>query len=178
MEEFEVPEKPDSHKERLVGLIIAAIAVVLAIVTALGHQVHNEEILAHVDASDSFNFYQAKKERQAQLDLSVDQIHLDYDRLSPASRLEADKILADHGTEIKKLQSDEKEIKAKGDDLIAESRRLAKKAGVLDLGEIALQISVVLCSITILTEQFLFVRMGVGTAIVGVLTALGALLLL
>jgi hypothetical protein len=178
MEEYEVPEKPDSHKERIVGLIIAAIAVVLAIITASGHQLHNEEILTHVDAADQFSFYQAKKSRHAQLELSIDQIHLDYDRLSPSSQKEADKIVAGYEAEIKHLEEDGKEIKAKGDELIAESKRLAKKADVLDLGEIALQISVVLCSITILTEQFLFVRIGVCTAAIGLLTALWGVFLL
>jgi len=40
------------------------------------------------------------------------------------------------------------------------------------LAEIGLQISVVLCSISILTEQKLFVRMGLVLAVAGVLIAL------
>lgn len=178
MEEFEVPEKPDNQKEKSVGLIIAVIAVVLAIVTALGHQVHNEEILAHVDGADQFVSYQAKKSRQVELESKTALIQLGYDHLSPTAQQKADGILAKDGAEIQHLSAGEKEAQDKGDEFFAEATRLAKKAGVLDLGEIALQISVVLCSITILTELFLFVRMGVGTAVIGVLTAAYALFLL
>jgi hypothetical protein len=59
---------------------------------------------------------------------------------------------------------------------MAESKHLEHRAGILDLAEIALQISIVLCSITILTEQRLFLHFGVGTALVGILVALAALL--
>lgn len=171
MGEFELPEKPDSQKERVIGLIIAVIAVVLAIVSAIGHNTHQDEILAHVDAADQYAFYQAKKERHAQLELSTDSVMLERDRLSAASQPQADEMLSEYATEMKKLDSDGKDIKDKGDELLNESKYLAKKAGVLDLGEIALQIAVVLCSISILTEQNLFVRMGVSIAVVGVLVA-------
>ena len=177
MDEFEVPEKPDSGKERVVGLIIAVIAVVLAIVSALAHETHNDEILAHVDAADQYSFYQAKKERRAELDLSVDQLRLDLDRFSPTNQTAATQLITAHQNETARLQAEGKDIQAKGDELMKESQQLAAKARVLDLGEIGLQIAVVLCSITILTEQNLFVRLGVGIAAVGVLVALSGMFL-
>jgi len=173
-DEFELPETPDSpesHKERIVGLIIAAIAVALAIVTHVGNETTNEKILAHVDASDAFAFYQAKKERHSQLDLQVDNLNLQFDRLSPAGQAQAAKLRDDYTAQIKHLEDDGKEIQAKGNELLAESKHLEKKGSFVELGEIALQISVVLCSITILTEQGLFVRMGLGTAALGIILA-------
>ena len=167
----EAPEKPESHKERIVGLIIATIAVVLAIVTHVGNETSNEKILAHVDASDQFSFYQAKKERRSQLELSLDQMKLEYDRLSPAAQAEADKLIAAYGAQIKHLEDDGDKIQEKGNELVAEARKLEAKVKFIELGEIALQISVVLCSITILTEQELFVRMGLASAFLGALLA-------
>jgi hypothetical protein len=78
---------------------------------------------------------------------------------------------------MQRLGDEMKGIQAKGDDLMKEARRLELKSKVLDLGEIALQISIVLCSITILTEQRLFVAMGVVTAGVGIAVALWGILL-
>jgi hypothetical protein len=178
MAEFELPEKAESRKERVIGLIIAAIAVVLAIVSALAHTTHNDEILAHVDAADQYAFYQAKKDRHAQLELSTDNLVLNRDHLSPGAQAHAGELLANYAAEMKKLDGDSAEIHAKGDELLKESGRLAHKAAVLDLGEIALQIAVVLCSISILTEQKLFVRMGVSIAVVGTLVALWGVFLL
>jgi hypothetical protein len=180
-DEFELPETPETpkrRKERVVGLIIAAIAVVLAIVTHAGNEIHQGEILAHVDASDQYAFYQAKKERRAQLELQTDNLQLRFDSLSPTAQALANQFRGAYATEIKHLEDDGKEIKAKGDELLAESRKLARKASILDIGEIALQISVVLCSITILTEQRLFLRMGVCVATAGVFIAAWVLLLM
>ncbi len=180
-DEIELPEAPEateSHKERIVGLIIAAIAVVLAIVTHLGNETNNEKILAHVDASDQFAFYQAKKERHAQLELQVDNLHLQFDKLSPEAQAQGAKLLTGYEAQMKHLEDDGKEIKEKGDELLAESRRLQAKGTFIELGEIALQISIVLCSITILTEQNLFVRMGVISAILGALTAIWGVFLM
>ena len=160
-ESFELPEKPEDRKERTIGLIIAAIAVVLAIVSSAAHDTQNEQIITHVDAADQYAFYQAKKERHEQLQLSTDNLVL-RGQMYPAEKPSSDQLSDKYAAEMKKLDSDATEIHAKGDDLLAESVRLQHKGSVLDIGEIALQISVVLCSISILTEQLLFVRMGVG----------------
>lgn len=168
MAEFELPEKAESRKEREVGLIIAAIAVVLAIVSSIGHQTHSEEILAHVDAADQFSFFQAKKDRSFTLGQSADLIKLSLDRLSPAGQAQAAQVLADDAKQQAKLDAEGREIQGKGKDLLDEASRLEHKARIYDIGEIALQISIVLCSITILTEQRLFVVMGVITAGIGV----------
>jgi hypothetical protein len=172
MAEFELPEKARSRHERVVGLIIAAIAVVLAIITSLGHETQNEQILAHVDASDQYAFYQAKKERGFALQLHADALRVEHDRLSPAAQAGAEKLLADYATQQAKLNGDGKDIQARGQAFLEDATRLARKAHILDVGEIALQISIVLCSITILTEQRLFAIMGVITAAIGVTVAL------
>jgi hypothetical protein len=167
MPEFELPETPEtpeSHKERTVGLIIAAIAVILAIVTHVGNEIQKEEVLAHIDATDQYSYYQAKKVRASQLDLNTDMIQLGYDRLSSAGQVQATQVMAH-------LADDGGKIKEGADDKVREAARLAARANVLDIGEIALQISVVLCSITILTEQGLFVRLGVAVAGAGILIA-------
>jgi hypothetical protein len=178
MAEFEMPEKPDNRKERVVGLIIAAIAVVLAIVSSQAHETHNDEILAHVDGADQYAFYQAKKERHAALELSTDNLMLEREKLSAATQPQVDQLLTSYAAEMAHLDSDGKGIQAKGDELMAESKRLAQKAKVLDLGEIALQIAVVLCSISIITEQNLFVHMGGAVAGIGILVAIWGMVML
>ncbi|HTF44512.1 MAG TPA: DUF4337 domain-containing protein, partial [Terriglobales bacterium] len=174
----ETPETPKRRKERAVGLIIAAIAVVLAIVTHVGNEIHQDELLAHIDATDEYNDYQTKKTTNIQLDLNTDIIDLNYDRLSPVGQQKADKKLADYGEQKKQNAEKGEKHKEQGDEHVKEATTLARKASILDIGEIALQISVVLCSITILTEQRLFMRMGVCMALAGVLIAAWALLLI
>ena len=171
-EGFELPEKPDSHSERIVGLIIAAIAVVLAIVSALAHDTQNEEILAHVDGADQYAYYQAKKERSFALQLGADKIDLDTDVLSPLGQKQARQLVTNYKAEQTRLDKEGKEAQDKGKEFMDEATRLEHKARVLDIGEIALQIAIVLCSITILTEQRLFVILGVTTAGIGIAVSL------
>jgi hypothetical protein len=177
MAEFELPEKVESRRERVVGLIIAAIAVVLAVVSSLAHETHNDEILAHIDAADQYAFYQAKRERRAQLEVASDAAGLGSDRLSPAGQAQAAALRTGYGAEEKRLVTEGTAIQHKGDELMAESKRLEAKARVLDLAEIALQIAVVVCSISVLTEQRLFVVIGVGMAVVGIFVAVTGLLM-
>jgi hypothetical protein len=172
----ETPETPESRKDRTVGLIIAVIAVILAIVTHAGNEIHQDEILAHVDASDQYAFYQAKKDHRILLELRLDDLQLQSGALTANAQTLATKLSDTYNEEIKHLDADGVEIKAKADELMAESRQLARKASILDIGEIALQISVVLCSITILTEQRLFARLGLAVAVCGVLVSAWALL--
>lgn len=177
MAEYEVPEKTENRRERVVGLLIACIAVVLAIVSAIGHDTKNEQILAHVDASDQFNFYQAKKERFFLREIQAEDLGLIADRLSPTKQVDLARISVETSQDQQRLGNEMKDIQAKGDDFMKEAERLGKKSKVLDLGEIALQISIVMCSITILTEQRLFAFMGAVMAAIGVAVALWGILL-
>jgi hypothetical protein len=176
MAEFEMPEKARSHHERIVGLIIAAIAVVLAIVSSAAVKSHSDEILAHVDASDQYSFYQAKRQRFAALELASDNAGLYADRLSPAAAQREAGLAVKYLKEMQRLGDESKAIQAKGDDLMKEADRLERKSRILDVAEIALQISIVLCSITIVTEQRLFAVMGSVTAIVGFVVGLWAMI--
>jgi hypothetical protein len=180
-DEFEIPETPETpehKKERAVGLIIAVIAVVLAVVTHVGNEIHQDELLAHIDATDEYSDYQTKKTANIQLDLNTDIIEQTYDRLSPAGQQKADKALADYKEQKKENTEKGEKHKDLGDEHVKEAATSARKASILDIGEIALQISVVLCSITILTEQKLFVRIGVCLAAAGVLIAAWAVFLM
>ena len=171
-DEFEIPETPEATEnrhERRVGLIIAVIAVVLAIVTHLGNETNNEKIVAHVDASDRFAFFQAKKQRITEFELQSDLIRLEFDRLSPAAQGDATRRLEEYGKKVESLKEESAKIQEEGHHLLEESQELHGKATFIELGEIALQISIVLCSITILTEQHLFARMGMGAALLGAL---------
>ncbi len=177
MAEFELPETPDSpesHKERVVGLIIAVIAVVLAIVTHLTSEIDEDKILAHVDASDQYNFYQAKRMRRELVELQSDILTTQADTLSPAGRAKVQDLTTKYGSESKRLEDEGKDIQKEGDNLMADSKRLTRQGSVLEIGEIALQISIVICSLTILTEQGLFVRIGVVIAGAGVVVAISS----
>src|ERR1700723_3689933 len=71
MEPQEAQELEEQHEHaagnpslRPVSFTISVLAVLVAIVTVLGHRTHTEAVLNQAKASDQWNLYQAKKIRQ------------------------------------------------------------------------------------------------------------------
>src|ERR1700704_2009253 len=59
----ETAEKCRESGERSVGLTMAIFAVMLAVATMLSHRAHTEEVLLETQATDQWNYFQAKNIR-------------------------------------------------------------------------------------------------------------------
>src|SRR5271157_5502106 len=57
---------------RPVSFTMSVLAVLVAITTVLGHRTHTEAVLDQARASDQWNLYQAKKNRQYDTELTAD----------------------------------------------------------------------------------------------------------
>jgi hypothetical protein len=155
-----------------IALAISVLAVLVAMVTVLGHRTHTEAVLMQTRAADQWTLYQAKKIRQGQVTVAADLLSL-----QPSSNDAAvQKKLADYKSHLDKWNDDLKEEQDKALDLEAEVARAEKRADRYDLGEALLQIAVVLSSITLLTRQRAYFVLGLLIGLVGVLTAASAFL--
>lgn len=155
-----------------VSLIISVLAVLVAMVTVLGHREHTEAVLAQARASDQWNEYQARRIRQAALSLAAD-------ALSLQTGVDADKVAAKEAQYKQRQdkfqeQLDEDSREAHGQE--AEVQKAERKAERFDLGEALLQIGVVLASVTLLTRQRRYVIVALTLGISGILAALSAFL--
>lgn len=155
-----------------ISLAISILAVLVAMVTVLGHRSHTEAVLSQSRAGDQWNEYQAKKIRSDQVAVAMDLL-----ALQPSSN---------PGAVEKKMES-YREHQTKWKDELAEEQKQAKEfesevthaehqAGRYDLGEALLQISVVLCSITLFTRRRLYFFLGLSIGTAGLLIAASALL--
>src|ERR1700681_1948461 len=59
----ETTEKAHESGQRLVGLTMAIFAVLLSVATMMSHCAHTEEVLLETQATDQWNYYQAKNIR-------------------------------------------------------------------------------------------------------------------
>src|SRR6202789_3445758 len=77
MDEFskEMRESGENGMRR-VSLAISVLAVLVAMVTVLGHRTHTEAVLLQSRAADQWNEYQAKKIRQGQIGMTSDLLSL------------------------------------------------------------------------------------------------------
>ncbi|HKO19060.1 MAG TPA: DUF4337 domain-containing protein [Acidobacteriaceae bacterium] len=173
MQEFakQVKEGGEESLTRI-SLAISILAVLVAMVTVLGHRTHTQAVLAQARATDEWNLYQAKKIRQESLEVVVDQM-----QLQPTVNPQATGAkLAEYKAHIAKWTGDlaETQKTAKGYEDSVE--RLEKQANRFDLGEALLQISVVLSSITLFTRRRTWYFSGITLGAVGLLVAASAFL--
>jgi hypothetical protein len=155
-----------------VSLTIAILAVLVAMVTVLGHREHTEAVLEQTRAADQWNEYQARKLRvqQTQSENTLLSLQPSVDAAATHAKMATNKAqMAKWQAELDRDAETARELEAEVD--VAE-----RKAARFDLGEALLQISVVLASITLLTRHHRYVWAGVALAIAGVLITASAFL--
>jgi hypothetical protein len=153
-----------------ISLAISILAVLVAMVTVLGHRTHTEAVLMQGKATDQWNLYQAKKIRMENLSVVVDQMALQptTDAKGTAAKL------AEYKGHIAKWNDDLQEESDKAKEYEEEVKRAEAKAIRFDIGEALLQISVVLSSITLFTRRRSFFFGGLTLGAVGLAVAASA----
>ena len=155
-----------------VSLIISVLAVLVAMVTVLGHREHTEAVLMQSRAADQWNSYSAHKIRLQQVSVAEDLLSL-----QPSSNDNAVKAkLAEYKDHIVKWQKELDSDSEKARDFEAEVAAAEKKAARYDLGEALLQIAVVLASITLLTRRQWYAMAALLLGVCGLAIAFSALL--
>ena len=155
-----------------ISLAISILAVLVAMVTVLGHRSHTEAVLAQARATDQWNLYEAKKIRQDSLEVVIDQIQLQptVDPKGTAAKL------AEYKAHIAKWSNDLAETQKTAKGFEHDVEHAEHQASRFDLGEALLQISVVLSSITLFTRRRTWYFGGISLGAVGLLVAASAFL--
>lgn len=153
-----------------VSLIISVLAVLVAMVTVLGHREHTEAVLSQARATDQWNEYQAHRIRQYEVGLATDIISMQ----PAADRSAAQPKLQEYKQRQAKFQTqlndDSREARANEAEVAVAEKRAAR----FDLGEALLQIGVVLASITLLTRQWRYVIVALLLGLAGLVSAASA----
>jgi hypothetical protein len=165
-----------------------------------GHRTHNEVLQLQgesnqlrteatryeVEKSNLYAWYQAKKLRQAQYEISSSMVGLfpgeneARDKYSKDWKEKADKYnkkeekdslpeLDARGTEAAKKAE---EFKVRAEEVRHEAEYVHKRADRVDIGHLLAEVSLVLCSITLLTKKRLFWHIGLSLALIAVVLTL------
>jgi hypothetical protein len=158
MTDVEIPtEEIHSDSDRRVGLVISILAVLLAVVSALGSKSDNDEIVGRVNASNTWAYFQAKKNRSFQLELNQDLLRT----LAP-SNPKAEALLKRYEETVSRYKTEGEEITGQAKAYEAQAEAAEKQGNGYDLAEVLLQVALVLSSVTILSKNPLFFRVGLG----------------
>ena len=170
----ELEEAAEIAKERRqlapVSLTMAILAVLVATVTLLGHRAHTEEILLQTRATDQWSYYQAKNMRRNNLE-ALDDVLTALQNTDPARTEEVHKRF--HQA-IDKYHDQQKDIEGEARGLEAEVALATRHANRFDLGEVFLEIALVVTSITLLTDNRTYWFLGMVFAAVGIGCAVSA----
>jgi Domain of unknown function (DUF4337) len=174
--------------DRRVALTMVIIAAMLAAVKVAGHRASVEALLRQIQAnvehtheSDTWAFFQAQKIRQHQYQSQIDLLT----ELSREGKFssQAQERIKNWTNQVDKYKSKAEDLdkeanghKAKGIALRERSEEMHHCSDFFDLGEMGIEIGLVLCSLAILARQRYFWYGGIGLAAVGLVVALIGLL--
>lgn len=150
-----------------VTISMALLAVLVAVASLLGHRTHTEELLAQSKATDQWAYYQAKNIRRHSYELFLDMLAVIDSRDVEAK----EKVKAKYEKEINKSQYDLTDIQSEAKGMEGETGLLSRKADRFDLGEVMLEVALVITSITLLTHKRVFWLIGLAISGAGVLIA-------
>jgi hypothetical protein len=155
-----------------VSLTMAILAVLVAVVSLLGHRAHTEEVVLQNRASDQWAYYQAKSIRRHTDELFADLVAVSATRDAG----KAAELRTKYQEEADKYRDQQKEIDAEARRIDEDTAHERRRADRYDLGEVFLEVGLVVTSITLLSGRRLFWRAGVVLGIVGLAVATTGLL--
>ena len=171
MQEFskQMKESGEGGGESLttISLAISILAVLVAMVTVVGHRSHTEAVLAQAKASDQWNEYQAQRIRSTELSAMADMLQLQ--PTTDAAAVQAK--LKQYAAQQEKWAASTGKEQDKARDFEADVAKAEHQATRYDVGEALLQISVVLCSVTLFTRKKLYFFAGLSVGAVGLIFA-------
>ncbi len=156
-----------------VTLTMAVLAVLVATVSLLGHRTSIEEVVLQNKVTDEWAYYQAKNIRRHSDELFADLISV----ISSKDTEGARKLQEKYRAEAELYRDEQKELDAKARELEQEAVLTRGKTNRFDLGEVFLEIALVITSITLLSGRRLFWYLGLLFATAGIMVAASVLLL-
>jgi Domain of unknown function (DUF4337) len=168
--EEELREHAEHAKEpfdRNVALTMAVIAAVMAIVSVAGQILVTEEVLNQQKASDQWSYYQAKDIRRYESDIARDVM---------AAISAGPAAINKYAANMERYDKERGEIEAEARKLEQESHLHGARALRTHLGEVFLEIGIVLASLAILTKRRQMWFISILSAVVGAGIAATALL--
>jgi hypothetical protein len=150
-----------------VSLTMAVLAVLVAVVTLLGHRAHTEEVVLQARSSDQWAYYQAKNIRRHEDELFVDLTSAQTTTDAALSSKLRDK----YAGEATRYKDEQTEIENKAHEMEAEVATERNRADRFDLAEVFLEVGLVITSITLLSGRRTFWHLGIAFGAVGLMVA-------
>lgn len=172
----EADEANNKLRDRLIGVYIGVLAVILAVCSLGGSNAQQDAMNRNIEASNTWAFFQAKNARRQALRLHVDEYEVML-KAQPGIPDDVKKLietkLADYKVQDTKLTSDPErgegldELFNKAKNLEAARDDASKRGPYFDYAQALLQIAIVLASIAIISGGNLLLTLSIFVGIAG-----------
>jgi hypothetical protein len=156
-----------------VTVTLSILAVLVAMVTLLGHRAHTEELLLQARASDQWAYFQAKNIRLRETQSIADVLGA----LAPADKEKTDALHEKYLKEVERYDKEKDQVSEQAKDFEKERDLVQRRADRYDAGEVFLEIALIICSFTLLTKKKAFWFAGMLLGVVGLIIASSGFLL-
>ncbi len=156
-----------------ISVTMAILAVCVAIVSLLGHRAHTEELMMQNRATDQWAYYQAKNIRQHNYDMGLDMLPL----VDFKDKEQAGKVLEKYKTQVERYTKEQADIEEQAKDYEGESARAQRKGDRFDMGEVFLEIALVISSLALLSKKRIFWFLGIISGVAGLGVAVTGMLM-
>jgi hypothetical protein len=180
-------DKSEDNFKRRAAIAIAFFAMLLAITGLGGNNATKEALNENILASNDFNFFQAKNQRQTSYILAANELEIALNSnasLPDEAKAAVSKRIEDYRKTIARYESEpetgegKKELLTRARDHQTKRDHALRQDPYFDYAEALLQIAIVLISVAIVAEQVWLSFVGGGLGAIGGLLMLNGFLLL
>jgi hypothetical protein len=171
-------ERDNAFKHKA-AITIAIFSLILAITSLGGSNSTKDMLNSNIEASNLWNFYQAKNSRQTETRLARDNLEIQLlNATDPKQRELIQSNLKKYEDAIKRYESEpstgegKTELVARAKKAEAQRDQALRQDPYFDLAGALLQIAIVLCSVSILSTSVMIYRISMGLAAIGALLSL------
>lgn len=156
-----------------VTVTLSILAVLVALVTMLGHRASKEQLLLQNQLSDQWSYYQAKNIRLIERQIGADELGT----FTAVDKEKAEALREKYQKEAERYEKEKDEASDKAKEIEKERNLAGRQAERYEGGEVLLEIALIICSFTLLTKKKLFWMAGSVIGVAGILVALSGFLL-
>lgn len=168
MAEQEIEEHVHHAQEpfdKVVAGTMAIVAALLAVVSVLGQHYNTEKLLTQQKSSDQWAFYQAKNIRRYSAQVAQDTL---------AQMKAGPEVIGKYVKDGQKYDKQMEDIQKDAKEFENESEKAGGHAERFHIGEVFLEVAIVLSSLAILSKRRLFFIGGGVSAVIGFVLAVTA----
>jgi Domain of unknown function (DUF4337) len=147
--------------------------VLLALVTLFAHRAAKEELLLQTQEADQWAFFQAKNSGLHGMQTGADMLSV----LVPVDNEKAAAMREKYLKEADRYNEEKNEAKDKAEEFKKERLLVGDRGDRYEAGEVVLEIALIICSFTLLTQKKVFWYSGMLLGLQGIGFALSGFLL-